>query len=255
LPIHGYGVGRRGERAMILQGSIERFDLGSVLQFLAQNAATGILEIRDFEEHGHIYLVKGHLEAISLPVSDDRLGVYLVKNGALVEGQLARVLVEEADQDADGRRPLGQRLVEKGFVSEGIVRQAMCRLTVARMFELAHWRSGVFAYYEPEEMPEFRIAIQGNVQELLLQAQVRIDHGERPRKRTEARQEGLCYQCPVTDCSPSIKLKYLKKDMCLWRKMSVAPDARTEPAGYGAGGGYTQDDRTGSLQEGTWVQF
>ena len=39
---------------MVLRGSIERFDLGSVLQFLALNAATGILEIRDYEEHGHI---------------------------------------------------------------------------------------------------------------------------------------------------------------------------------------------------------
>ena len=164
---------------MILHGSIERFDLGSVLQFLAQNAATGILEIRDFEEHGYIYLVKGRLEAISLPLTDDRLGVHLIKTGVLSEGQLARVLMEEAGPEGgDGRKPLGQRLVEKGFTSEAIIREAMGRLIRARMFELAHWRHGVFTYDEPEEMPEFQIAIRGDVQELLL----RDATAHRPRR-------------------------------------------------------------------------
>ncbi len=212
---------------MILRGSIERFDLGSVLQFLAQNAATGILEIRDYEEHGHIYLVKGRLEAISLPVTDDRLGVFLVKHGLIAEDQLTKVLMEEADAASSGQPfiPLGQRLADRGFVTVDIVRKAMQRLTVARMFELAHWRSGVFSYDEPEQMPEFKISIQGNVQELLLQAQVRIDHGDKPRKRLAAQQQDdLCFGCTVKDCSPAVKAKYLKKDACLWRKMSSPPD-------------------------------
>ena len=44
---------------MLLEGSIHRFNLAGVLQFLAQGAATGVLEVRDFEEYGFIYLVKG----------------------------------------------------------------------------------------------------------------------------------------------------------------------------------------------------
>ena len=52
---------------MLLEGSIHRFNLAGVLQFLAQNAATGVLEVRDFEEYGFIYLVhgpgRGHLAA------------------------------------------------------------------------------------------------------------------------------------------------------------------------------------------------
>jgi hypothetical protein len=205
---------------MILQGSIERFDLATVLQFLAQNAATGILDIRDCKEHGRIYLVKGRLEGISLPLSDDRLGIHLLRAGRLSEEQLASVLVEQAlDSEAqEGRRPLGRRLVEKGLVSEEIVRQAMRNLAIARMFELVHWRSGVFTYDEPDEMPKFDIAIRVDIQELLLRTQVRIDHGERPRKRATIRQDG-CYQCSVADCSPAIKLEYRTKDPCPWREM------------------------------------
>ena len=33
---------------MLLEGSIHRFDLAGVLQFLAQSAASGVLEVRDF---------------------------------------------------------------------------------------------------------------------------------------------------------------------------------------------------------------
>jgi hypothetical protein len=242
---------------MILHGSIERFNLASVLQFLAQNAATGILEIRDFEEHGHIYLVRGRLEAISLPLTDDKLGVHLVKAGLLSESQLARVLVEEPGSVGDGiRKPLGQRLVEKGFSTEAIIRAAMCRLTMARMFELAHWRQGVFTYNEPEEMPEFQIAIRGDVQELLLHAQVRIDHGDQPRKRMPVvRQDDLCHGCSVTDCSPAVKLKYLKKDLCLWKKMSSVPDPERQsvPAADPLRP-YEEQTRESALQ-GAWGQF
>ena len=217
---------------MILRGSIDRFDLGSVLQFLAQNGATGILEIRDYEEHGHIYLVKGRLEAISLPVTDDRLGVFMMKHGLVAEAQLAKVLMEEANgtDGASARIPLGQRLADRGFVTVDVVRKAMQSLTAVRMFELAHWRTGVFSYDEPEHMPEFKISIQGDVQQLLLQAQVRIDHGDRPRKRTATQQQNdLCFGCTVRDCTPAVKLKYLKKDACLWRKMSSPPDVSFDP--------------------------
>lgn len=241
---------------MILSGSIERFDLGSVLQFLAQNAATGILEIRDYEEHGHVYLVKGRLEAISLPLTDDRLGVFLLKNGLLAENQLAKVLMEEAVglDRAEARKPLGQRLAERGFVSEATIRQAMSRLILARMFELAHWRSGVFSYDEPAEMPDFRISIQGNVQELLLKTQLLIDHGEKPRKNLSVKQDDICYGCTVTDCSPATKLKYLKKDACLWRKMSSAPDGGAERRRE-AGGLYAEEAGHEAAIRGQWGQF
>jgi hypothetical protein len=176
---------------VILQGSIERFDLVSVLQFLAQNEATGILEVRDCHEYGAIYLVNGRLEGISLPVNDDRLGVHLIRADLLTEDQLAVVLLEEEVSQEAGEepKPLGQRLVEKGYITEDAIRRAMHNLTMSRIFELVHWRSGTFAYSEPQKMPGFQIAIQGDIQELLLQTQVRIDHGDRPRRTCAAGEE------------------------------------------------------------------
>jgi len=212
---------------MLLQGSIHKFDLASVLQFLAQNAATGVLEVRDFEEYGFIYLVDGSVEGISLPITDEKLGTRLVRAGCLSAQQLAEALIEDSGLTHDQKKfkPLGQRLIEKGFTSEARIREVMGRQTLDQVFELAHWQNGVFIYDEPEQMPRFQIAIQGNVQKLLLDAYRRIDEGEQSRKTANVVDNEVCYACPLEDeCTPAIQAKHLKKDVCLWREMGAVLD-------------------------------
>ncbi len=212
---------------MLLEGSISRFNLASVLQFLAQGAATGVLEVRDFEEFGFIYLVDGKVEGISLPITDEKLGARLVKAGCLTELQLAEALMEDSTRSREEKKakPLGQRLVEMGFTDEAAIRAVMERQTMDQVFELAHWKNGVFLYDEPEQMPHFQVAIQGNVQQFLLDAYRRIDEGEKARKKQLELSSEVCYKCPLTDdCSPGIQHKYLKKDVCLWREMGAVLD-------------------------------
>jgi hypothetical protein len=212
---------------MLLQGSIHRFNLAGTLQFLAQYSATGVLEVRDFEEYGFIYLVGGGVEAISLPITDEKLGTRLVKAGCLSDQQLAEALIEDSALTHDQKKfkPLGQRLIEKGFTSEARIREVMGRQTLDQVFELAHWQNGVFIYDEPEQMPRFQITIQGNVQQLLLDAYRRIDEGERSRKNVNVVENEVCYACPLEDeCTPAITAKHLKKDVCLWREMGAVLD-------------------------------
>ena len=216
---------------MLLQGSIHRFSLASVLQFLAQDAATGVLEVRDFEEYGFIYLVDGGVEGISLPVTDEKLGTRLVKAGCLSELQLAEALIEDSALTHDQKKfkPLGQRLIERGFTSEARIREVMGRQTLDQVFELAHWQNGIFIYDEPEQMPRFQIAIQGHVQQLLLDAYRRIDEGEHSRKTVNAVENEVCYACPLdAECTEAIKAKHLKTDVCLWREMGAVLDDEYE---------------------------
>jgi hypothetical protein len=216
---------------MLLQGSIHRFDLASVLQFLAQDAATGVLEVRDFEEYGFIYLVDGGVEGISLPVTDEKLGTRLLKAGCLSELQLADALIEDSALTHDEKKvkPLGQRLIEKGFTSEARIREVMGRQTLDQVFELAHWQNGIFIYDEPEQMPRFQITIQGNVQQLLLDAYRRIDEGEHSRKSVNLVENEVCYACPLDgECTPAIRAKHLKSDVCLWREMGAVLDDEYE---------------------------
>jgi hypothetical protein len=212
---------------MLLRGSIHRFDLASVLQFLAQNTATGVVEVRDFEEYGFIYLEGGQVEGISLPITDEKLGSRLVRAGCLSEQQLAEALMEDSALSREQRKlkPLGQRLIELGYASEAKIREVMARQTMDQVFELAHWQNGEFLYDEPEQMPHFQVKIQGDVQELLLDAYRRVDEGELSRKTVNAVDNEVCYACPVADdCTADIQKKHLKKDVCLWREMGAVLD-------------------------------
>jgi Domain of unknown function (DUF4388) len=212
---------------MLLEGSIHRFHLAGVLQFLAQGTATGVLEVRDFEEYGFIYLVNGRVEAISLPITDEKLGTRLVKAGFLTEQRLAEALMEDSGLSHDQKKlkPLGQRLIEKGYATREAIRRIMERQTMDQVFELAHWQNGVFLYDEPEQMPRFQVAIEGDVQGLLLDAYRRIDEGERARKARNVVENEVCYACPLDDeCNAEIKARYLKKDICLWREMGAVLD-------------------------------
>ena len=216
---------------MLLEGSIHRFNLAGVLQFLAQGAATGVLEVRDFEEYGFIYLVRGRVEAISLPITDEKLGTRLLKAGCLTEQQLAEALMEDSGLSHDQKKfkPLGQRLIEKGYTTRDEIRHIMERQTMDQVFELAHWTSGVFLYEEPELMPRFQVAIEGDVQGLLLDAYRRIDEGERARKSRNVVDNEVCYACPIDEeCGAGIKAKYLKKDVCLWREMAAVLDESSD---------------------------
>jgi hypothetical protein len=212
---------------MLLEGSIHRFNLAGVLQFLAQNASSGVLEVRDFEEYGFIYLENGHVEAISLPITDEKLGTRLVKAGCLTDQQLAESLMEDSGLSHEQRKfkPLGQRLIEKGYTTREEIRLIMERQTMDQVFELAHWTNGVFLYDEPEHMPRFQVAIEGDVQQLLLDAYRRIDEGERARKTKNVVENEVCYACPLDgECSEAIRVRYMKKDVCLWREMGAVLD-------------------------------
>jgi hypothetical protein len=214
---------------MYLQGSIQRFNLATVLQFLAQSSCVGVLEVRDFEEYGFIYLVEGRVQAISLPVTDEKLGSRLIKAGLLTEEQLAQALLADTQMTKEQKKamPLGQRLIERGFTNEAQIREIMAKQTMDQVFELAHWQNGMFIYDEPERMPNFQIAIQGNVQELLLDAYRRIDEGEESKKGKSAIEDEVCFACPVEDdCTDDIKAKYRKNDVCLWRDMGAVIDDR-----------------------------
>jgi hypothetical protein len=216
---------------MLLEGSIHRFNLAGVLQFLAQNASTGVLEVRDFEEYGFIYLLNGRVEAISLPVTDEKLGTRLVKAGCLTDQQLAEALMEDSGLSREQKKfkPLGQRLIEKGYSTREEIHHIMEKQTLDQVFELAHWANGVFLYDEPEQMPRFQVTIEGDVQSLLLDALRRIDEGELARKASHVVDNEVCYACPLGDeCGPVIKSKYLKKDVCLWREMAAVLDESSD---------------------------
>jgi len=207
---------------MILWGDIREFPLFSVLQFLAAQRRTGVLEIQDFEEYGAIYLSRGRIEAISTASSDEMLGARLVAEGAITEKQVKECWMRYSQEDAE--QPLLAGLLELARGERELLVEIVNRHTADQVMQLMYWSTGTFRLTVPEKPARFTVVPSVNVENLLLEAYRRVDEGERPRREKVSVEEELCLACAL-ECSPDIKSRYLKPDVCLWRNMpSVLKD-------------------------------
>lgn len=209
---------------MLLEGSLSKFKLAHVLQLLAHTGATGVLEVQNSHEYGFIYLVNGRIEGISLPsLTGQKLGARLVQAGYLTQEQLTEVLADDASLSRDEREAelLGQRLIAKGYASEAKICEIVRQQASDWLFRLVQWQTGFFIYSEPKTMPDFRVQIQAELRDLLVEANQRITDAQRAHHTEGQAVHGLCLACPVSsECSEAIKARYLRKDVCLWRSMS-----------------------------------
>ena len=208
---------------MILWGDIGQFPLFTVLQFLATQRRTGVLEIQDFEEQGAVYLSAGRIEAISLAQADEELGSRLVAAGALTETEVKECWMRWSNDDEG--LPLLARLLQAAHADTPALVSVVDRHAADQVMQLMYWSSGTFRFVMPARIVHFRVVPSFPVEKLLLDAYRRVDEGERPRREKVLVEEELCMSCTM-ECTDKIKARYLKQDVCLWRNMpSVLKDA------------------------------
>ncbi|MFH0917171.1 MAG: DUF4388 domain-containing protein [bacterium] len=207
---------------MILWGNIREFPLFGVLQFLASQRITGVLEIQDFEEYGAVYLFGGRIEAISMPLSDEALGARLVSVGALTEKKAKECWMRYPPED--GGQSVVAGLLEAAKGEREALVEIVNRHTADQVMQLMYWSTGTFRFVVPPQPIRFAVAPSIDVENLLLEAYRRVDEGERPQREKISVDEEFCLTCTI-ECSPEIKSRYLKPDVCLWRNMpSVLKD-------------------------------
>lgn len=208
---------------MILWGSIQDFPLFSVLQFLSTQRASGVLEIQDYEEQGCIYLTKGRIDAITMPLSDELFCERIMAEGYLTSKGIRRVHVEHEQADVD--HPVMAALIEAaGGDIEGLTK-LVDRHTAEQVMQLMYWNSGTFRLVKSNAPIKFPVVPSLSIENLLLEAYRRVDEGEKPPREKLNLDESVCATCTIA-CSDSIKLRYLKNDVCLWRNM---PSVMKEP--------------------------
>lgn len=209
---------------MILWGDIREFPLFSVLQFLATQRRNGVLEIQDFEEQGAVYLGSGRIEAVSLVQGDEEFGARLVAAGALNETEVKECWMRWSSGDEEGQ-PLLAYLLKAAHVDKRVLEALVDRHVADQVMQLMYWSTGTFRFVIPEKEVRFRVVPTVTIENLLLDAYRRVDEGERPRREKVFLEDELCASCSI-ECSPSIKSRYLKPDVCLWRNMpSILRDA------------------------------
>ncbi len=202
---------------MILWGDIAEFPLFSVLQFLSAQRRTGTLEIQDFEEQGAVYLTSGRIEAVSLVQGDEEFGTRLVTAGALTETEVKECWMRWSDGDEEGQ-PLLSYLLNAAHADGATLEGVVNRHTSDQVMQLMYWSTGTFRFVIPDRPARFKVVPSVSVENLLLDAYRRVDEGEKPRREKLIVENELCASCTV-DCSPGIKARYLKTDVCLWRNM------------------------------------
>lgn len=208
---------------MILWGDIAEFPLFTVLQFLAAQRRSGLLEIQDFEEQGTVYLSAGRIQAVSLAQGDEEFGTRLVAAGALTETKVKECWMRWSSGDEEGL-PLLAHLLRAAKADARVLASVVDRHTADQVMQLIYWSSGTFRVVKPAMIVHFRVVPTVTVETLLLEAYRRVDEGERPRREKVLVEEELCASCTL-ECTARIKARYLKQDVCLWRNMpSVLKD-------------------------------
>ncbi|NLE11846.1 MAG: DUF4388 domain-containing protein [Actinobacteria bacterium] len=200
---------------MILWGEIREFPLFTVLQFLSQQRRTGILEIQDFEDLGFIYMSTGRVEGISMQTWDEMLGNRLVAAGALTESQVRECWLESGSSE---KTPVIASLLDRAKGDHRELVDIVNRHTADAVMQLMYWNGGTFRFSTSAEPVYFPVIPSLSVDFLLLDAYRRVDEGERPWHNKISLEEELCLTCTI-ECSPEIKKRYLRPDVCLWRSM------------------------------------
>jgi hypothetical protein len=228
---------------MILWGEIREFPLFTMLQFLAQQRRTGILEIQDFEELGAVYMSRGRIDAVSTETWDEMLGNRLVAAGALTETEVRECWMECSRNEA---KPVAAGLLEHARGERRALTEIVNRHAADAVMQLMYWNSGTFRFTAQAEPVYFPVVPSLSVEFLLLDAYRRVDEGERPWHAKLSLEQELCLTCTI-ECTPEIKSRYLKPDLCLWRSM---PSVLKDPIFRGMrrlGMARDEDDDAGDL--------
>jgi hypothetical protein len=152
--------------------------LPDLLQWLGQGRKTGTLVLQRDSAKKRLFVVDGNI--VSSGSNDPRefLGQILVSQQLLTEAQLK----EAFDLQEKSRVMLGRVVVQKGWIPEEVVVQALKRKTEETLYSLFLWPDGEFAFEQGAVREMDSIPICLKVEEVLLEGLRRYDLAQRIRK-------------------------------------------------------------------------
>lgn len=155
------------------QGDIAVIGLENIFQLLDLASLSGKLEVEVQGNGGTFYFSDGAFSFGSLRVNARRIGSILLDAGLITETQLLECLhLHDAD---DQHRPLGQILVEKGYVDPKRLDDSLLRQVKEAFFAALAWRQGSFFFYPGEQPVPAVSCVQERVDHLLLEGMVYLD--------------------------------------------------------------------------------
>lgn len=162
-----------------LQGDLGGMKLEAVLEMLGEEGVTGVLTLTGSEDRwGRLHVDRGRIRLAEIRGSaeDLKLGRFVVSGGFMADEELEAFVV---GRDPQGR-PLGQRLVDEGFLTATDLASVLVSQAREVTCHLLTWREGTFEFAHADALhPLAAMASEGKeellVAEALLDGLRRID--------------------------------------------------------------------------------
>jgi hypothetical protein len=158
---------------VLLQGSLQEFNLPNVLNLVKMSAKTGVLSLRRKGEQGLLYFRDGHVYYATLEPQIVPLGERLVRAGRISQEQLADALADQKEA-AEGIR-IGSILVTKGFIERSTLVEAVADQIEEAAFSLLSWTEGEFEFRGGGPAADEEIIVELSVDGVIMDGVRRLD--------------------------------------------------------------------------------
>jgi len=167
-----------------LEGNLRDFSLNDMFRLLESGKKTGILHMERPGEVGTVCFREGRVVFASSAEGREPMGRRLVRAGLISEKQLRQALgLQKIQKKEKADRRLGQILVDEGYLDAGLLDTFVAEQLGEALFDLYRWEEGELRF-EPEEAcgPE-DIGITIPVDTVLADVQKRLEQWERIREK------------------------------------------------------------------------
>ena len=149
-----------------LEGDLEHFFPGEVLQFLQLSQAHGRLELERGGERAEIYFERGRPVFARTSAASVKAGEVLVHRGVLKPEALEHALARQ--QDRPGQR-LGQMLVAAGAITPADLEEAVQDVLKRIVYGILLWRHGRFRFHPGERVDQEDIRLDFDLDRMILE--------------------------------------------------------------------------------------
>ena len=149
-----------------LEGDLEHFFPGEVLQFLQLSQAHGRLEIERGSERAEIYFERGRPVFARTSAPSVKAGEILVHRGVLKPETIEQVLARQ--QDRPGQR-VGQMLIAAGAITPADLAEAVQDVLRRIVYGVLLWRQGRFRFHPGERAENEDIRLDFDLDRMILE--------------------------------------------------------------------------------------
>lgn len=164
---------------MSIKGTLETFDLSSLLQMLNSEKKTGRLSIRSDTNQVQIFFQEGHLVFATEKNKSNRIGLLLLNNGLVTRQALDTCLVLSREKN----QFIGKTLVENGYLTQAELNAFLLKQAENSIYNLFLWKNARFVYKDSEINTKAMAGRKFNTMNILLEASRRIDELEVLKKK------------------------------------------------------------------------